>query len=535
MNKKKKSGLSGKIIDSKKEKKDISEYSREKYISLAFLFFLVLYIIITRLHTCNEPQERDITTYAVIGHEILSGRELYSDLWDHKPPAIYFTYILGELICGYGPWGIYFINVLATVITLLGVYHAGSLYGKKTGLWAAALWAIISGDMMLQANQPNVEVFLNAAIIWSFALIVRAEPGNFPLWKAIVTGLIMTLASLYKQVVIPTFFFFALVHIFYPSGLQKNRGKAVKDVLIMIFTGSLIWISIILYFVITDRFKDFYDAIFTYNRFYGGGILESFFQCLNPARFFHPYLLFTLPMFIITFISAGTAVFKAPGRAWFLLVAYMLGTYLSVSLPGKFYPHYYQLWLPLLSVGVAWSSVLLAKLFKSDFIISILCCFFCLFLFIRALPSYRLSPEEWTRKKLPVGESFIQSYELAGEIDHLLEPDETFYQWGGESALYFASGRKSPSGVIYIYPLFEGPLMKELTERLINDLEREKPSLIVINKRYAADGYNKNSALQWIGKYYEPLPVNPDRGLFFLMVRKGSELEKRLLLQLQAD
>ena len=46
----------------------------------------------------NEPLERDLTTYAVIAHEMLEGKALYSELWDHKPPAIHVTYAAAELI-----------------------------------------------------------------------------------------------------------------------------------------------------------------------------------------------------------------------------------------------------------------------------------------------------------------------------------------------------------------------------------------------------------------------------------------------------
>jgi hypothetical protein len=38
-----------------------------------------------------------------------------------------------------------------------------------TGLWAVAFWTVAAGDLALQANQPNTEVFLTACLIWAFA------------------------------------------------------------------------------------------------------------------------------------------------------------------------------------------------------------------------------------------------------------------------------------------------------------------------------------------------------------------------------
>jgi 4-amino-4-deoxy-L-arabinose transferase-like glycosyltransferase len=128
-----------------------------------------------RLHTYSEPLERDETIYAVIAHEMLDGRALYSDLWDHKPPAIYVTYAAAELIPGYGRDSIFLLNVAAAVATLLACYFAGSAAGdgRIGGVIAAGLWALASGDLAPQANQPNTRVFL------SIELVQRKLPAVF--------------------------------------------------------------------------------------------------------------------------------------------------------------------------------------------------------------------------------------------------------------------------------------------------------------------------------------------------------------------
>src|SRR5438874_11529227 len=78
-------------------------------LTLSGLFALIFFL---RLHTYHEPLERDLTTYAVIAHEMLDGKALYSELWDHKPPAIHVTYAAAELIAGYGPKSILLMNVV---------------------------------------------------------------------------------------------------------------------------------------------------------------------------------------------------------------------------------------------------------------------------------------------------------------------------------------------------------------------------------------------------------------------------------------
>src|ERR1700726_3048771 len=134
-------------------------------------------ILCSRLHTYDEPLERDITIYAVIAHEMWAGRALYSDLWDHKPPAIYVSFAAAELVAGYGRRSIFLANVLATLGTMIACYAAGSAggAGRMGGLVAATLWAFVSGDIAFEGNQPNTEVFLNAFLTAGFAVFIRAQ------------------------------------------------------------------------------------------------------------------------------------------------------------------------------------------------------------------------------------------------------------------------------------------------------------------------------------------------------------------------
>ncbi len=139
-------------------------------VTVAVLSLLAVVTVVARLHTYGEPLERDLATYAVIRHELRQGRTLYSDLWDHKPPAIHVTYAAAEGLAGFGPGSVYLLGVLAALATLVGVFWAGKTrrLGPVTGLWAAAFWTVAAGDLTLQGNQPNTEVFLNACLIWAF-------------------------------------------------------------------------------------------------------------------------------------------------------------------------------------------------------------------------------------------------------------------------------------------------------------------------------------------------------------------------------
>ncbi len=138
------------------------------------LFSLCFLIFLERLHTLQEPWFTDVAFYATLGDEMNHGRFLYSDLWDQKPPAIYATYALAEKLLGHTPFLLLFLGFFTSVAILLGLYKAGeALTGKASGgLWAAAFWALLSNDLLLEADMPNNEFFINACLVWAFALLV---------------------------------------------------------------------------------------------------------------------------------------------------------------------------------------------------------------------------------------------------------------------------------------------------------------------------------------------------------------------------
>lgn len=142
---------------------------------IPYLLILFICLLLTRLYSYNEPFSYDIPVFSVMADELLHGKRLYVDVWDHKPPAIYFLFALAQLVAGYGPGSVYLLNALGSLTVLSGVYMAASRWGRNfwPGIWATAFWVVISGDVGLQANQPKAELFLNAGFIWILALIMR--------------------------------------------------------------------------------------------------------------------------------------------------------------------------------------------------------------------------------------------------------------------------------------------------------------------------------------------------------------------------
>ncbi|MDB9822137.1 hypothetical protein OAC89_00375 [Deltaproteobacteria bacterium] len=491
----------------------------------AFLIVLCFLIILARVHTYEEPLERDLTTYAVIAHEMLEGRELYSDLVDIKPPGVFLTYAAMELTAGYGINSILLLNIIAAIITLIGVYYGGTALCRgrfEGGLWAALCWTIISGNLVFQANQPNIEVILNSCLIWSFVLFVK-DDWSSGYRKAIIIGLLIAIASIHKQIAIIALILIGSIFIIIPPPPIK-RSQGLGYIIVMWGIVAGIWLGMFSYFAIRGRFEAFYDVVFVYTRFYAGGLIENLLKGVSLEGLFPITLPFILPLLISNILGIAIGFIKR-NRLWIYLIVYAISCQIMVSLPGKFFPHYYQLWLPVLAVGTGSAFAELREMIKPKWkwASQVIAIFIITFLLSYQLPLYTLSPSEWSRKKY--GDFFVSTNKLAMEIDKLLKPGETFYEWGAESGLYFYSQRRPPTGVVLFFPLIDGPLVQKLSQRVIEDLKKEKPELLIMPPEVPVN----HQVIAWLSSQpWQVLQYNADN-YFSLYVRGGGSLESRLI------
>lgn len=491
---------------------------------LCILLGLSALIGLQRLYTLHEPLERDLTLYAVIGHELLGGRCLYSDLCENKPPAIFLTYAAAEWLAGYGPIAVYLLGTIAAIITLLGIYWAGYSLSDSTGtgLWAAIFWTAICSDLSHQANQPNTEVFINACTVWAFVLLLRTNYRRLWVWRYLAIGALLALGSLYKTVVIVIAVALGVVHLAFPPGGPQNRRLAFKQVWVMAAVGGAAWASLFIYFAAVGHAKDFYEIVFTFNRYYAGNIINHLASGLIRFR---GVLIYVVPCIYAICIWAVLTKSRELQRPWLLLMGLIIGSHVAVALPGKWYPHYYQYWLPVLAVTAAWTIEELGHLAErhSLWVKCLAGSIILIFMVAHEFPNYKISPEEWSRKKY--GKLFVESKDMGEEIRRILKAGETFYEWGAESGLYYYSRQSPPSGVMCYWHLHGWPYGLHLSNRVVKDLERTQPELFLIPKRLVPEVIFPNPVLSWFSTRYRPFSQHWS---FILFARRGGQLERRL-------
>jgi hypothetical protein len=467
---------------------------------------LAALLSLARLHTYDEPLERDITTYAVIGHELLAGRPLYSDLWDHKPPAVHVAYAAAELVAGYGPRAVYLLNVAASVATLLGVYAAAAWASSPAGgLLAAALWTVVSGDLRLQGNQPNTEVFVNACLAWGFVLLLRARSRT----GVASAGALLALATLFKHVALAPIALVAAAWAFVPDREASRRRRAL-DVALLAGVGAAAWAAVFLYFAARGRFAPFYEAVFVFNRTLAGGLLKNLGDGLREVLAGRSPLLGVAPVAALAALGIPAALRTGARRSWLLVAPWIVGSAAAVWLPGKptpeFFPHYYQLLVPPLVVAAGGAAAGLAPGMRN-----VAAALTLLLALSPQLPSYALPADEWSRRKY--GETFLETKALAARLESELPADYDFYEWGNETGLYFYSKRSPPIGLFYVSPVFVRP---SLLERVADPLARRPPHVVVVERTWPPPARVED----WLASNYALAARVPGAGGFELWTRR---------------
>ncbi|VDC23418.1 glycosyltransferase family 39 protein [Pseudogemmobacter humi] len=138
--------------------------------------------------------------------------------FDTHPPLYYLQLHLWALAGGSDLW-LLLNSVLLDLCVILSLWHvAGRLYGRETGLWAAALWAVLPLGLFFAENLRMYALFF-LEIIWAWYLLEnRIRRGGGGRVAVLLLGLAATLTHGLGFFVVFFLYFQALVRLYRAHG-----------------------------------------------------------------------------------------------------------------------------------------------------------------------------------------------------------------------------------------------------------------------------------------------------------------------------
>lgn len=488
--------------------------SRSLYRYGIFIIGLVLIAVslYCRIRLLDAPLERDEGGFAYIGQQMLRGVPPYLSGNMKVLPGIHFAYagimmVFGETTAGIH-LGLLVVNILSIALLFL---LARRMFTLEASVLAAGTFA------RLTVSQSVFGVFAHA----THFVVLCALAGLLLLLKAVETkgsryffaaGFCLGASVLMKQHGI----FLCLFGVCYLAAdtiFHKKSYKALLHQLSLLLIGMSIPYAAVCFYMYTHGvWSDFWFWTVTYSLQYAAP--DSSTDWMSNLRFYFRNVSLNILFFWLLSLGGLALALYPQSRVqnrWFIS-SFLLFSILAV-LPGfAFYPHYFVVLLPSLSLLAAVVVESLPKIMAPVFglqntraIVFIALLSVTLFsLSSRSSYLFTLSPDAVSRSIYGLN-PFPESQAIAQYIQSNTEPGTEIAVLGSEPQIYFYADRPSASDCLYMYPLVEHQKYAEMMqEEMIRQIEASAPEYIVFAMVPTSWMFDENSGMRlqiWIEKY----------------------------------
>ncbi len=491
------------------------------YGSFVISFLLISAAIYCRIRLLDVPLERDEGGFAYIGQQLLHGVPPYHSGDMKILPGIHFAYAGIMFLFGENSAGIHTGLLVINVISILFMYIlARRMLSVEAAAVAAGSYAILS------VSQSTLGVFAHAThfvILFVLAGIIALLSGieKDSRRYIFISGICLGISVLMKQH--GAFFcLFAICLVAGDAFKQKKRIKTILLRLLVLIAGFAIpYAAACLYMYVNAVFKEFWFWTVTRSIDYASGELSV--ELLPLYNHFRDMSLNVAFFWILPLI--GLCILFVAGRRlrsrWFFASFLFIST--LATLPGlSFYPHYFVLMLPSLSLlsGLVFESLpsITAPLLGIKnarntvlllFLTATLFTFYNRFDYLFTLSPYLVSRTIYGSNPFP------ESLEIARYIKDNSAPGTPIAVFGSEPQIYFYADRPSATDFLFMYPLVkQQQYTLKMQQEMMREIQTSTPEYVVfvqIETSWLIRGGVAIPFMAWInnylGQYYQQVGV----------------------------
>lgn len=513
----------------------------QKYL-LPLVFLATLLVLVAMLLAQSLPSKFlpgvDSGFFLYAGAQLLKGKLLFVDVWDHKGPGIFWIDALGLWLGHNSRWGVFMLEFLS----LAGAFGLGLIALRR--LWgnAAALVGLLAGVFFLNGVLEGGNLTEEYPLLFNFAAffifvfwIVSADSHkkSAQFWPYFAVGALFSASFLFRannggvQLVIGL----AIL----AGGLIDRDFLATFKKLVFIGAGAiLVFALVLLYFWMNHTLAEMIRGAFTYNFLdtaaadagskldalnTGLGKLGLAIVPVSLGLAFSLFDLFNRIFRKITLVSDRLLIF--------MLISPLVEIYLS-SLSGRSYGHYYICWTTIVMVlsgygifrAAAWLPGGAVKLLNSWMTVGA-----ALVLALVLAWSQGIVRDYHSSLVLLLDRS--KGFELFDNVslyirDHT-QKDDRVLVWGSFAGINFMSRRDSPTAYTF-YPMYPetNRMAGELSAKFLEQIQSHPPAVIVDAAQkgrrhiYSLDPGIRAAEMQDQSGYWYYKPSNLDAVLAFI-------------------
>lgn len=453
------------------------------------------------------PWGRDQSIYALIGHGILRHQIPYHDLWDFKPPGIFFVYAVAEAWFGETMAAIRWFEVMglgASIFCL--VVLSRRFQGSSLAGWCAGAFFTLAHVMLDFWHTAQPESFGGMLTLAALALIVPRDQHRTTNLQAYLAGALLGAAGLMKpQLAGGLIVFAAYVFRQVPDSPWFRRLWPLFALGLGALTPLVACVS---YLITHGAWSDFW---WTMHDFVPGYTALGWHGGNAPLSMFHHALVESLLKFSVYIPIGVGAAFILPSahsreyEGLFLTAGLVVFHAVGIALQAKFFQYHYGATLPLLALmaGLGWSKLWWTAVPRGWTSITTFAVAALLSGFVStAMPD--LPGSGWQRTRLRLHWLFHREYDVvdrnhldaaiarvagfdlsadldvASWIKGQTGPDDSVLVWGFEPAIYWFAQRKPATRFIYNVAQRTAWQRQIAQQRFMTDIRKRNPLVVVV-------------------------------------------------------
>ena len=476
----------------------------EKSMDSWFLIIISVIFFFLRFPSLFEPNwYGDEGIYQTLGIGMNAGRLLYRDIFDNKPPLLYFLYSLVSS----DQFMIRLASLIVGILTVIVFFFFAkrlffaSAKTQKAVYVSTIIFSVLFGLPLIEGNIANAENFMLLPNIVAAYLVLKSisqENQKLRLKMQLIAGAVIGISFLLKVVAVFDFaaFFAFLFFVNYPGKLLEilkpvNIIREIKNLLPITLGFIIPIIFVTLYFIFRGAFSDFIKAILFSNIGYVG----------YGNQFIIPQGFLILKLLLLSifglFIFAKRNIL---GNAFTLISLWLAFSLFDAYFSQRPYTHYVLVLLPSISlmVGFFIANKNYSKFAGALVIISIAAVILS-FSFYRKTVFYYQNFVSFLagQKSVYAYQKFFDSntprdYALADYINTNTKNADNIFIWGNNAQVYKLTNKLPPGKYTAAYHITS---YKDGMENTKTGLKSKAPKIVIVMPNtsgypFSLSGYN---------------------------------------------
>lgn len=443
----------------------------------------------------NYYPSYDYSIFSYIGQQILNGKIPYLEIWDHKPPVVFYLDALGLFLANGSLLGIWLLELFALITGAFIFFKLLSRTFSESITITVILLTILHYVRVFDFGNYTEEYALLFQML-SLGLFFSSFWTVKPRFSGFISGILCGLAFTCKQNTIGIWITFFIMEILSWIQGKENRKQIIHRgifFLIGFLATNGLWL---LFFWSKGAIREYWNVAFLYNLIYSeqsttnrwatGLTTLTFLPGISAflfAGFFSWVIIFV--QFFGRMRKKKVIFFGSVEHPRILLWAFIslpIELFLA-GLSGMNYQHYFILCFPPVCMLIVWLGMQIFDFLKkytknrtAVFLVILLCA-------VASIPIVPLFRENYKPRMPSV---YTKTADFLRENTKKNDP---VFIWGGGLASYVLAERSAPTLFFNVRPLylFPGYIQKEQWTQFLHDMEKEPPKFIIYtNETYLA-------------------------------------------------